>query len=308
MPDFVVGVVGTFVLSLGLAYGFLRLRCRGIGPPFGPRARYWAFLIVVATAIVSTGVGLLIVAASNHIHAAYLGIIVPGGLWFSKMPPARPGCSRTVADLLTLPFSRLYDRMGDDMQDWCDTRLRAAEPKPQWIADAVTYYYDQVRGGLKDGRARARLDAGRNPSRTRSSIVRLISLDTTPARLRAALRKHPSTQTASTPTTTCRRLAAGWRADALNELHLFLAYVYRLGHHKLLIYPFRPSVHRAPVRRTEPTAPEPVGRPLSSREIPGAWARLHRSRLRVRNQRAAQSVKELTCRTPTARTPRRFPG
>ena len=54
MPSW-VGVVGTFVLSLLLAYGFLRLRCHGVGPPFGPRAKVWAFIIVVATAIVSTG-------------------------------------------------------------------------------------------------------------------------------------------------------------------------------------------------------------------------------------------------------------
>ncbi len=39
-------------------------------------------------------------------------------------------------------------------------------------------------------------------------------------------------------------------SDATNELDLFLATVYRLGYHKLLIYPFRPSVHRSPRART----------------------------------------------------------
>jgi len=253
MPDFVVGVVGTFVLSLGLAYGLLRLRCRRIGPPFGPRARPWAFLIVVGTAILSTGVGLLIVAASNHIHAAYFGIIVPGGLWFSKMPPEHL-VSRTVADWLALPFRRLYDRMGDDMQDWCDTRLRAAEVKPQWIADAATYYYDQVRGRLKDGRARTRLDDWQESVTHKIEIVRLIELDTTPARLREALRKHPFMPKYDDDD--LPQLASRLESDALNELHLFLAYIYRLGHHKLLIYPFRPAAYRAPVRRAEPTAPE----------------------------------------------------
>ena len=120
MPDFTVAIVGTFVLSLILAYGFLRLRCRRIGPPLGPRARPWALLIVVGTAVLATGVGLLIVAASDHIHAAYVGIIVPGGLWFSKMPPEHL-VPRTMADWLALPFRRLYDRMGDDQQGWCDT-------------------------------------------------------------------------------------------------------------------------------------------------------------------------------------------
>jgi hypothetical protein len=256
MPNWVVGVVGTFALSLILAYGFLRLRCRGVGPPFGPGARFWAFFIVVTTAAVSTGVGLLIVAASHHIHAAYVGIIVPSGLWFSKLPPQHL-VPRTLAARLTLPFSRLYDRMGDDMQDWCDTRLRAASAKPQWIAGAVTYYYDQVRGGLKDGQARADLGRWQESITHKISIVRLISLDTTPARLRESLTMHRSTQhmreyADDDPS----RLASRLESDALNELHLFLAYVYRLGHHKLLIYPFRPSVHRAPARRVEPTAPD----------------------------------------------------
>ena len=45
MTSAVVDAVGTFALSLILAYGFLRLRCRKIGPPFGPHSRYWALFI-----------------------------------------------------------------------------------------------------------------------------------------------------------------------------------------------------------------------------------------------------------------------
>jgi hypothetical protein len=259
MPSWVAGVVGTFALSLILAYGFLRLRCRRVGNPFGPRAWSWAVLIMVVTAIGSTGVGLLIVAASHTIHAAYVGIVVPGGLWLTKLPPQRDRdlLHRTLASVLTLPFSRLYDRMGDDMQDWCDTRLRAAAAKPQWIADAVTYYYAQVHGGLKDGQARADLDRWRGSITHKISIVRLISLDTTPARLRDSLQTHPSTQhIRKYADEDLPRLARRLETEALNELHLFLAYVYRLGHHRLLIYPFRPSAHRAQVRRAEPMAPD----------------------------------------------------
>ena len=260
MPSWVAGVVGTFALSLVLAYGLLRLRCRGVGPPFGPRARPWALLIVVATAIASTGVGLLLVAASRHLPAAYVGVVVPGGLWFSKLPPQRDRdlFHRTRADVLTLPFSRLYDRMGDDMEAWCQTRLQAALPKPQWIADAVTYYYGQVRGGLKDRRALADLDRWRESITHKISIVRLINLDTTPARLKTALAMHPSTEhVRKYGDDDLPRLARRLETEALNELHLFLAYVYRLGYHRLLIYPFRPSAHRTPpARRTEPTAPD----------------------------------------------------
>jgi hypothetical protein len=260
MPDWVAGVVGTFALSLILAYGFLRLRCRRIGPPFGPHARFWAFGIVLGTAALSTGVGLLIVAASHHVDAAYIGILVPSALWLNKVPPQgdRLSSGRTFSiGVLTVPFGRLYEQMGDDMLDWCDTRIRAASAKPQWIADAVTYYYDQVRGGLKDGQTRADLGRWQESITHKIGIVQLISLDTTPARLRESLRRHPSTQHISKDADDDPpRLARRMESDALSELNLFLAYVYRLGYHKLLIYPFRPTAYRAPPRRTEPMTPD----------------------------------------------------
>ena len=227
----------------------------GVGNPFGSRARFWAILIMVATAVASTCVGLLIVAASRNIPA-YVGIVVPAGcVQQAAAQRDRDLLHRTLPGVLTLPLSRLYDRMGDDMQDWCDTRVRAAEAKPQWIADAVTYYYSQVQGGLKDGQARADLGRWQESITHKISIVRLISLDTTPARLGVppdAL-LHPAH-----PQVRRRRPAAAGppvETEALNMLDLFLAYVYRLGHHRLLIYPFRPSVHRAPAR-AEPTAPD----------------------------------------------------
>jgi hypothetical protein len=159
--------------------------------------------------------------------------------------------------VLTVPFGRLYERMGDDMQDWCDTRLRAASAKPQWIADAATYYYDQVRGGLKDGRARADLSRWHESITHKIGIVRLIRLDTTPARLQESLVRHPSTQhIRKYAEDDLPRLARRMESDASSELNLFLAYVYRLGYHKLLIYPFRPSAHRAPAQHAEPMTPD----------------------------------------------------
>lgn len=243
MPSWVVGVVGTFVLSLLSAYGFLRLRCRGVGPPFGPRARSWAFLIVVATALVSTGLGLLLVATSHHIRAAYVGLIVPSGLWLTTLIQRdRHLVPKPLAARLTLPLGRLYDRMGDDMEDWCDTRLRAAAEKPQWISAAAKYYYDQVEGRIKDEKAREELDSWRESITHKISIVRLIKLDTIPELLRESLDMHPATRnTRRYDVGDPERLAGRLEAEALNELHLFLADVYRLGHHKLLIYPFRPG-------------------------------------------------------------------
>ncbi len=246
MPGLVLGVVGTFALSLILAYMFLRIRCRGIGPPFGPRARYWAFFIVVGTAVVSTAIGMLIVAASSHSGAALVGIIVPAGLQLSKLPPQRDRDMqrRTMANVLTLPFSRLYDRMGDDMQAWCDTRLEACRPNPRWIGDAVQYYWNQMRR-VTDPRERDKLDRWRGSIVHKINIVRLIDLDASPARLRAALQLHPSTQhVRKYGDDDLLRLARRLESDALNELGLFLKHAYQLGYHKMLVYPFRPGAHR----------------------------------------------------------------
>jgi len=128
-----------------------------------------------------------------------------------------------------------------------DIRRRAAAEEPQWIADAAKYYYDQVKGRIKDQRALEELCDWRDSIVHKISIVRLINLDTTPARLDDSLQKHPSTQNLRRyADDDQQRLSRRLESDATNELDLFLASVYRLGYHKLLIYPFRPSVHRSP--------------------------------------------------------------
>jgi hypothetical protein len=237
-------VVGTFVLSVLSASFFLQLRCRGVGPPFGRHARPWAILIVLATALVSTGFGLLIAAASHQPPAALAGVAVSGGLWFITVGAPR---DRLRAGWLTRPFSNLYDAMGEDMQAWCDIRHRLATEEPQWIADAATYYYDQVKGRINDRRALDELRDWRDSIVQKISIVRLINLDTTPALLRDSLQENPSTRNLRRYSDDdLPRLSRRLESDATNELDLFLARVYRLGYHKLLIYPFHPSVHRLP--------------------------------------------------------------
>jgi hypothetical protein len=266
MPSWVIDVAGTFVASLIVGYGFLRLRCRGIGPPFGPRARYWALFIVVSTAVISGLVGLLLVVGSKHVPA-YVGIIVPSGLWLSKLPPQRDRdmLRRSFSDLLTLPFSRLYDRMGDDLENWVETRLRVASSQPQWIAEAAQYYSNQAEGLPRDNGARVSLDRWRDSITHKIGIVRLIDLDADTDRLRASLHLHPSTQHVRADSDDERsRLADRLETEAQNELRLFLACIYRLGYHRMLVYPFRPNVARvdAPPRRpltadrAEPLTPE----------------------------------------------------
>jgi hypothetical protein len=259
MAGTVADAVATFALSLILACALLKLRCRKIGSPFGPRARYWGLFVAISTAVVSTGVGLLIGAASHNDPVAYVGVVVLGGLWFRKLPPQhdRDLFPRTMAGLLTLPFSHLYDRMGDDMQDWCDTRLRAAAPNPEWISDAAIYYHNQVAARLRDERALTDLEGWRNSIEHKISIERMITLDTTPERVRAALQIHASTRhIRGYADEDLAQLGLRLETEALNELHLYLAYAYRLGYQKMLIYPFRPPAQRARLQRAEPTVPD----------------------------------------------------
>ena len=77
MLGWVVGGVGTFVVSLVFACVTLPMRCRGVGSPFGLHARPWAVLIVLATALLATAFGLLILAASHQAPAALVG----AGAW-----------------------------------------------------------------------------------------------------------------------------------------------------------------------------------------------------------------------------------
>jgi hypothetical protein len=258
MPSWVIGVAGTFILSLLVALVFLRLRCRGIGPPFGPRARYWALFIVVSTAVTAALVGLLLAVAGKHVPA-YVAIIVPTGLWLSKLPPQRDRdlLPRNLSGLLTLPFSRLYDRMGDDMEDWVETRLRVAAPNPQWIAEAAQYYSNQAESLPGESAARASLDRWRDSITHKIAIVRLIDLDADQERLRASLHLHASTQHVRADAADDRaRLADRLEAEAQNELRLFLACIYRLGYHTMLVYPFRPTMARVDAPPRRPLTPE----------------------------------------------------
>src|ERR1700745_1730296 len=203
MLGWVVGGVGTFVVSLIFSCMFLQMRCRGVGPPFGPHARPWAIFVAVATALVSTGFCLLILAASHQASAA------PGALCIPSVGPPR---DRLQSGWLTRPLSHLYDAMGEDMQAWCDVRRRAAAEEPQWISAAAKYYYDQVKGRIKDRRALEELCDWRDSIVHKINIVRLINLDTTPARLQDSMQQHPSTQNlrryaAADPLRLARRLA-----------------------------------------------------------------------------------------------------
>lgn len=87
-------------------------------------------------------------------------------------------------------------------------------------------------------------------------------------RLKRSRASHPSTSsTGKYDTADLPRLARRPQSEAENELHLLLAWVYRRGHHKLLIYPFRPPPAPHPgtgqgrpsrSRPTEPTPTEPT--------------------------------------------------
>ncbi len=245
MPGW-VAVAGTFALSAVSAYVFLRLSCRKSGNPFGRRAKWWAMSVIVLTAIVSTGVSLAAVAVSDHARAAVLGLVIPSGLWIGQASTQRSlgrasTMLRSVVSCVTFPLRQLYDSMGDDMQEWCDMRRDAASRSPQRVADAAQYYHNQVAGRLRDGQDREPIDRWKESIDHKVGVIQLINLDTTPARLYATLQWHWSTRDYVKFAGDPQGLAERLESDAQNELHLFLAHVYRLGYHNLLIYPIRPS-------------------------------------------------------------------
>jgi hypothetical protein len=247
MPSWAAGAAGTFAISAVSAYLFLRLRCRGIGYPLGHRARRWTITIVLLTAALSTGLGLAAASAGGHLRAAYISAIVPSGLWLGQVSANRRRrgdvLPRELIDGLMLPFHRLDGRMGDDMQDWCDVRCAAVAGDSQLISDAAEHYYIQVANQLKHDQERAEVERLRASIMHKAKTAQLAGLATTPARLQAALRAHAGTSdprkyAAGDP----QQLADRLTFEAANELHLLLAYFYRLGYRKLVIHQgFKPA-------------------------------------------------------------------
>jgi hypothetical protein len=224
---------------------------RGPGYLFGPRSRWWAIVIVAATAVAATGLGVAAVAAGHHMRAPYVGVIAPGVLWLHGVAARRSRqhrglVPRRVAACFEFPFQRLASRMGDDLTNWCDERERAVSGQPpESVTGAATYYCNQVLVRLKDRRAVAEMASWRDSIRHKIRIVRLIELDTTPARVDAELHAHQATRDIEVyQTRDLAYLADRLRADAENELHLMLASAYRHGYRKLLVYPFRPPRER----------------------------------------------------------------
>jgi hypothetical protein len=264
MPGWVVGVAVTLALSLISACGFLWLRCRGAGYPFGPHSRPWAITVVVVTAAISTALGVVVVVASHHVRAAYMGLVVPSVLWLGKASAQRVRrhghlVPRQLAAFVMLPVQRLDEGIGDDLQDWCDARSAAVSGRPRQVADAAQYYYNQLVGRPKDDRAREQLYCWRESIRHKAKVVQMIGRGEPEAPVHAALQSHPATSgTSKYDTADLPRLARRLQSEAENELHLLLAWAYRRGYHKLLIYPFRPPPAPHPRHRPGPPAPEPA--------------------------------------------------
>lgn len=252
MPSWVTDA-GIFVIASISGCVFLLFRCRDAGSPFGPKARWWAITIVLITAVISTLLGGAAVAAGGDIRAAVVGIVVPSGLWLGRGSVQRrvdgitaPG---SLLGWLTLPMRRLHDRMGDDMQDWCDARSRATTRSPELVSDAADHYHLQVVNQLKNPQAREDIDYWRSSIAHRIAMAQRASRDT-PEALRIALARHPATRDARKyPADDPDRLARRLRSEADNELHLMLAYMYRLGYRALVVYGgFKPMPPRTSTR------------------------------------------------------------
>lgn len=243
MPRWAVEAAGTFAISAVSAYVFLLLRCRGIGYPFGPRARWWALAVVLMTAIVATGLGVAAVAVSDHLRAVYIGVLVPSGLWLGKRSAShssRRGTTvlRTFFTEVTAPLRHLNDRMGDDMRSWCEARSAMVGSSPELVYDAAEHYYLQVTNQVKDRQSHHDLDTRLGSIKHKVAIARQARLETTKAAvLHDSLQDHPSTRankkySPDDPVFLACRL----ESDAETELELLLARIYQLGYRRLVTY------------------------------------------------------------------------
>jgi hypothetical protein len=242
MPGWVASVAWTALLSVVSSWAFLVVRCRGLGRPFGPTSKWWAFAVVIITSAVATGLGVAVAAAGHHLRAAYIGLIVPSGLWLGRLAEQQQSRRRgrwrpeVLAGRLTFFVRRMDDRIGDDLEAWCDARLRAACGSPEVLGEATTYYHGRiVARWAKGDRRRQALDRARDSILHKAGVVQLINFDTEEWRLEKALRAHPSTSPLLGKYT--RKELGGRLLDsAENELRVMLADEYRRGRGKLLIY------------------------------------------------------------------------
>jgi hypothetical protein len=252
MPSWVTDA-GIFAAAFVFGCIFLMLRCHKAGNPFGPRARWWAATIVLITAAISTVLGVVAVAAGGHFRAAIVAIVVPSGLWLGRGFASRRDDHGTESGSplgwLSLPLRRLNDRMAEAVQDWCDDRASAVARNPELASDAANHYYLQVVNQLKELQAREDLDYWRSSIAYKIEMARR-ARNESPEVLRTALARHPATRDARKYATgDPDRLARRLRSEAENELNLMLAYLYRLGYRKLLIYG---GLRPMPSRRSSP--------------------------------------------------------
>src|SRR5258708_23558436 len=152
MPGWVVSVAWTALLSVVSSWAFLVVRCRGLGRPFGPTSKWWVVAVVIITGAVATGLGVAVAATGHHLRAAYIGLIVPSGLWLGRVAEQRHSRLRDrwrpeaemLIGWLTFFVRRMDDRIGDDLEVWCDARLRAACGSPAVLGHATIYYHDRI--------------------------------------------------------------------------------------------------------------------------------------------------------------------
>jgi hypothetical protein len=244
LPGWVAGVALTGLLSIISAWGFLLARCRGVGRPFGPTSKWWAVAVVLITGAAASVLGVAGAAAGHHVRAFYIGLAVPSALWFDKAAKqrgSREGSGNSwlpeaLVVWLTFFIQRMTDRIGDDLETWCDERLSAVSGDPRILRQAAVYYHRHiVVRFLRNDVHRKDFDVALEAILHKLDVINLISLDTTAERLNVALRRHISTRSLAAryaPSDLVSRL----QDSAENDLRFMLADAYRRGCDKLVIY------------------------------------------------------------------------
>jgi hypothetical protein len=182
----------TFTLALTSATGFMILRCRGKGRPFGRNSRGWAVAAILHTSVLSTVAAFVAVVVLRHLPPALLGIAAPSGLWLAQLRRDRSDRQHQSHDShslgLTWILARLHHTMTEDRIAWCERRVDL-DWRVDQLLHAARAYGEYLRERLEPvERRNAKINMRLQAVEDRLEIVQLIENGASAAKVRNAMR------------------------------------------------------------------------------------------------------------------------
>lgn len=247
----------TFVLSCLSATFFLVLRCEGRGRAFGPASRWWAFLVVGLTGLLSSSIALGLALLGHYLPTVVLGLGVaaPSSLALGRIREGIPDRRSVYGAATTLWLGWLLARMSEGMAEdkvlWCERHIDSAWHNDDLIL-AAHFYHDYLDERLSDEeRKRYRIRVLLHDAETRLDFARLIDAHAARTTIKAALDAHRIGREARYQRSLddLTRLGNRLRHDALRDLDRMLAAAYCASLYRLPEYspPVR-GFHPSPTR------------------------------------------------------------